>query len=134
MSRNGDITLDFADDTYTFRLAWKQLIELQEKRDAGPIEIMSRLQSGMWLVQDISEVIRIGLIGGGMEPKKALKLVREYVEDRPPLENLATATIVMVFGLKGADEDKPQEPTEENQTGPPGNGSTTFPTADSATP
>lgn len=133
MSRNGDSTLDFADDTYTFRLAWKQLIELQEKRDAGPIEILSRLQSGLWLVQDISEVIRIGLIGGGMEPKKALKLVRDYVEDRPPMENLATATLILIFALKGSDEDKPKEQTEANQTGPPGNGSTTFPIADSAT-
>lgn len=106
MSRDASVTLDFADGTYVFRLAWGQLIELQEKCDAGPLVVMRRLEQGTWLVQDVSNILRLGLIGGGMEPIPALKLVRRYVEDRPPLENLLRAQAVLTIAMMGApDED-----------------------------
>lgn len=82
-TRDGSVTRFFGDDEHVFRLAWKQLIELQEKRNAGPAIIMQHMLSGEWYVEDIREVIRVGLIGGGMAPNAALNLVRAYVEERP---------------------------------------------------
>lgn len=106
MSRDASVTLDFGDGTYVFRLAWGQFIELQEKCDAGPLVIMRRFNEGAWRVEDISNVLRLGLIGGGMEPIAALKLVRRYVEDRPPMESVLHAQAVLTVGLLGApDED-----------------------------
>ncbi|MEY9098898.1 hypothetical protein ABIA24_001807 [Sinorhizobium fredii] len=106
MSRDASITLDWADGTYVFRLAWAQLAELQEKCDAGPFVILDRLGNGAWRVEDISNVIRLGLIGGKMEPVKALKLVRTYVESRPPMENLMFAQAILSVAVMGApDED-----------------------------
>ncbi|MDQ0558308.1 hypothetical protein QO004_000081 [Rhizobium mesoamericanum] len=107
--RDARIELDWADGTYSFRLAWGQLVELQEKCDAGPYVILDRLRTHQWRVEDISNVIRIGLIGGGLEPAKALILTRRYVEERPPLENVAYAVGILTAGLMGAPDEPPGE-------------------------
>jgi hypothetical protein len=111
MSRDARIELDWADGTYSFRLAWGELAALQEKCDAGPYVILDRLRYNQWRVEDISNVIRLGLIGGGMEPAKALVLTRRYVEDRPPLENVPHALGILTVSLMGA----PDEPLGEDQ-------------------
>lgn len=105
MSRDAKITLDWADGTHDFRLAWRQLVELQEKCDAGPNVVLQRLYDGTWKVQDILETIRVGLIGGGMKPADALRLVRIYVEERPPLENVLVAQAILGAGLMGAPDE-----------------------------
>lgn len=129
MSRDAKVTLTWADGDYTFRLAWGQLIELQEKCDAGPYVVLQRLSAGQWRVQDIGEVIRLGLIGGGTEPVKALNLVRDYVESRPPLENLQFARGILMTALMGAPDEKPGEAKGEAESG-----STISPTENSASP
>jgi tail tube GTA-gp10-like protein len=112
MSRNATVEQPFADGDYTFRLGFKELILLQEARDCGPLELLGRLNAVQWRVEDIAETIRIGLIGGGVEPRKALKLVRDYVQDRPPMESLALAIIVLSHAVAGA----PDEPLGESST------------------
>ena len=107
--RDARIDLDWGDGTYTFRLAWGQLAELQEKCDAGPYVVLHRLQTGSWRIEDISSVIRLGLIGGGLTPVEALKKVRAYVENRPPMENLLFAIGILSAGVTGA----PEEPSGE---------------------
>lgn len=118
MSRDASITIDWGDGTHHFRLAWGQMVKLQEECDAGPYVILQRLYGGTWKMQDISNVIRWGLIGGGLEPVQALKLVRAYVESRPPVENLLTAQAVLSAGCVGApDEDagkKAEAPDQES--------------------
>ncbi|MBZ9943438.1 gene transfer agent family protein [Mesorhizobium sp. BR1-1-13] len=105
MARDARVEMDWADGTYAFRLAWGQLSELQEKCDAGPYVVLGRLQTGQWRVEDVSNVIRLGLIGGGLEPIKALKLVRTYVEDRPPMESVLYAHGILSAALHGAPEE-----------------------------
>jgi len=118
MSRDAKIELDFGDGAYTFRLAWGQLIELQEKCDAGPYVILSRLDGVDWRMQDISETIRLGLVGGGLEPVKATKLVRRYVEERPPLESLMIARGILAVALMGAPDETVGEPSAADQESP----------------
>lgn len=106
MSRDASVTLTWADEDHHFRLAFAQLILLQEATDCGPFALLQRLSDGTWKVQDISHVIRIGLIGGGLKPDAAIKLVRGYVEDRPPLENLLVAQAILSAGVMGAPEEE----------------------------
>lgn len=106
-SRDGSITLDWADGTYTFRLAWGELIKLQEACDAGPFVILQRLGSGTWRMQDIRETIRLALIGGETPPEKALQLVRDYVESRPPLETLMLARGILMTAINGPPDEEP---------------------------
>lgn len=101
---DASIDLDWGDGTYKFRLAWKQLIELQEKLDAGPAWILDTFWKNNWKVEYISEIVRLGLIGGGTAPQDALRLVRTYVEDRPPLENLSVAQAILAIALAGGDD------------------------------
>jgi hypothetical protein len=106
VSRDASITLDWVDGKHHFRLGWHQLIELQEKVDAGPYVVLQRLMNGGWLVGDISHVIRLGLAGGGMEPAAALQMVQTYVEGHPPVHNLPVAQAVMMAGCMGAPDEK----------------------------
>jgi hypothetical protein len=107
----------FGDGEYSFRLAWGQLAELQERTDAGPLVVLNRLHSGEWRIEDISNVIRLGLIGGGMSPTDALTKVRRYVEERPPLENHTLAVIILQAGLMGSMEEPVGERVAANQDG-----------------
>jgi hypothetical protein len=116
MSRDATVTFDWADGTHSFRLAWGQLSELQEKCEAGPYVVLQRLHSGEWRVEDISNIIRLSLIGGKMEPVAALKLVRAYVEARPPMENLVPAQVILSAALMGAPEEAVGEGDAANQT------------------
>jgi hypothetical protein len=110
VSRDASITLTWADGDYVFRLGYGELMQLQEACDAGPMWILSRLQMPTaenrgWRVQDVAHVLRLGLIGGGLDPIKALRLVREYVEARPPMESLRHAQAVLSAALVGAPEE-----------------------------
>lgn len=115
MSRDARIELDWADGTYSFRLGWGELGKLQEACDAGPLVILERLNSGAWRVEDISNVLRLGLIGGGMEPAAALKKVRAYVEARPPTENLLFAQAVLSVACYGAPDEPLGNPEAASQ-------------------
>lgn len=105
MSSDASITLAWADGDYRFRLPIGQLRELQEKCDAGPMVILDRLRVGKWLVDDIRESIRLGLIGGGMKPLDALVLVKRYVDERPLAENVVHATAVLLAAVMGVPGD-----------------------------
>jgi len=109
MSRDAQLTIDWADGTYTFRLAWGELITLQEECNAGPFEILRRLSTNTWLMEDISNVIRLSLIGGGIEPTEAFRLVKTYVHSRPPLENVPFARGILGIAVQGAPDEKPGE-------------------------
>jgi len=129
MSRDASIRLEWADGEYVFRLAWGQLAKLQEECDAGPYAILNRLSNGAWRIEDIANVIRWGLIGGGLDAPKALKLTRTYVEDRPPAENLMVAQAILAAGCLGApEEDVGKKAEAANQESP------SFPTESSGLP
>jgi len=111
MSRDGRTEADFADGHYTFRLAWGELEKLQDSLDCGPLVVLDRLQTRQWKIRDVREIIRLGLIGGGLDAAKALKLVRGYVEDDGSL----IANAVLAFRILGASlvgaPDEPEEPS-----------------------
>jgi hypothetical protein len=107
MSRDGSVTFTWADGEHRFRLGIGQLRELQEKTEAGPAFILGRLQNGSWLLDDLREPLRLGLIGGGMSPVEALRLVQRYVDDRPLLESVQPAMAVLLAALVGVEDEKP---------------------------
>ncbi|MGE0213997.1 MAG: gene transfer agent family protein [Parvibaculaceae bacterium] len=130
MSRSANITLDFGDGTYPFALTWGGLMELQEKCDAGPFVIYDRLANLTCKVEDIREPIRIGLIGGGMQPVPALKLVQQYVEKRPLVENRIVAQAILSVAIVGAPEEEVGKKAETADQ----SGSTISPTERSDSP
>lgn len=106
MSRDASISFDFGDGEHKFRLAIGQLRELQEKTGVGPMRLFQRLIDGSWMVDDAREVLRIGLVGGGMRPAEALGLVRRYVDERPLAESQAPAMLVLGAALHGTEQEE----------------------------
>lgn len=125
MSRDGSIELTFLDgEEYIFRLAWGQLIKLQESRGCGPFVVLERLHGSTWMVEDISEVVRLGLIGGGVDEIKARKLVKEHVLKATPMKSLAMARDIIAAAVVPPAEE--EEDAAKKAAAP--NGSTTSPT------
>lgn len=118
--RKAQVSFDWADGHYTFRLPIGQLVELQELTDAGPAWIDARLKTSSWFVKDITETIRLGLIGGGVDPNQAKKLVERYVAARPLNESVPVAQLVISAVLIGVkDEALPKSEGEEPTENPP---------------
>jgi Phage tail tube protein, GTA-gp10 len=113
MSRTAKLTLEWADGEYDFKLAIGELEELEAatrriKNEAGeyayigPIELHKLLTSGTCLARDVRETIRIGLIGGGIKPAEALRLVKRYVDEVPDfLLNRNIAALIVGAMLAG---------------------------------
>jgi len=99
---------DWADGHYRFRLGIGQWREIEEKCNAGPAEIYGRLLRGNWRMNDLRETIRLGLIGGGTTPADALSLTKRYVDERPLLESVPLALIIVGVALTGPIEDSPK--------------------------
>lgn len=122
MSADGSITLKWADGEYQFRLALGQLRELQENvnrpraaigaHPVGPGTLLGLLRSNAMLVDDVRETIRLGLIGGGTVPARALGLVERYVDARPLAESVPTALSVLMAAVVGV----PDDPASKKKT------------------
>lgn len=71
-----------------------------------------------WRVDDVIEVIRLGLIGGGKSPAEAYSLVDRYIVKRPQdlADNRQTAAIVLTKALVGDPSDPVGEPPAEMPT------------------
>lgn len=108
MSRDASLEILFGDGEHRFRLAIGELRELEEKRDAGSPLILRRLMSNEYRVDDVREIIRLGLIGGGMPATDAIKLVKRYVDDRPAWhENAMLASAVLGAAIMGVPDEEP---------------------------
>jgi hypothetical protein len=113
-AEDGSITLAFGDGDYPFRIAVGQWRELQESVNkpridmgAAPVGPMSLIRSlgqlDAW-PHDVREVIRLGLIGGGMKADRALVLVKQYV-DGAPLAHAFTAAAILQRAMFGPPDD-----------------------------
>ena len=107
------IRLDFGPDEQRFALHIGELRELEEARHAGTGAIYRRCLTGDWHVDDIREIIRLGLIGGGMDPQLALAMTRRYVDDCPWGDNHLIALAVIDAAISGPPIRGEEEPKGE---------------------
>lgn len=113
------VELVWGDGLNRFALHIGELRELQKKCDAGPQRILQRLASVDWLVDDIRETIRLGLIGGGKTPSEAHALTVRYFDERTPLESRRPAMVILSAGVAGVPDDVVgKEKAETAQTNP----------------
>ena len=123
------ITLPFGDEEREFRLAIGELRKVEAKTGAGAPELLSRLMppveamakglssrqlllagmAGSFRVDDVREPILQGLIGGGLAPHEAGRLVRDVVDERPLYENVGTAYAVLAAAIMGVADEPPGE-------------------------
>ncbi|MGY3527695.1 gene transfer agent family protein [Bradyrhizobium sp. USDA 4452] len=106
MSANGTRTIIWAGGEDVFCLAKVGLIlDLEEKCGAGIAAIMGRLGNGAWHLNDVRETIRLGLIGGGMDPVKAMAAVRSHVDDNPLTSSVLLAYEIIAAVMVGVKDD-----------------------------
>ena len=131
MSRGGEVgPIQWGDAEYTFRLGIGEQRRVQEKCDAGVVEIARRLATlalaladdkkpssmrqligiglgGTFRVDDVREVVLRGLIGAGMTEHEAAKIVRERIDEQMDFKGgVAIAYEVCMAAMCGP-EDEP---------------------------
>lgn len=109
MNYKGEVTTSFGDGEYTFKLTVSGILELQDKCGAGFAEIYARALQGRWDARDVYEALRLGLIGAGMKPTEAKKLVDGYLL---PLAESAPISRLVLSGVMFGFENSPVGKTE----------------------
>ena len=90
---------------HAFLFDYGALRGLEDARDAGAYYTLQRLMSGLFRLDDVTDVIKFGLIGGGMGEGDARRLVTR-VAGEVPLYALAlfAASILGPFTLDNAND------------------------------
>lgn len=104
------ITLTWAGGEHQFALSIGALRAVQKACEAGPGEILTRLQVGAWRVDDVMAVLRHGLEGGGMAKDEARDLVERAVESDGLMALVIAAHSVLASALLGERDDPVGEP------------------------
>lgn len=73
----------FGDAEHDFRLTPPMVMELERQLSAGIGAIFKRLIASEFALKDVTETIRLGLIGGGTDPEEAHHLVTAYAAPAP---------------------------------------------------
>lgn len=97
-------TAFFGDKERPFTLTDELVVELETTTGTGIGVLFQRFMGQAFKLADLSEVIRLGLIGGGANPEEAARLVSSYARNRPVAEVLPLATTILAARWLGADE------------------------------
>jgi len=118
MSRTAKVNLPFGGQKRVFQLDVPRLDELQELTDLGPEAMIRHIQNGDYKTREISETLRLGLIGGGMEPNAAAIMVERYGSGPYVMDCKSLAYLILMAAISGAPESqKDGEPGESGGAG-----------------
>lgn len=97
----------FGDGEHDFALPFPLIQELERTTGAGIGVLYQRIRAMTFRVTDITETIRLGLIGGGITPKAAHDLTQTYAAQRPLAETLPVALAILDVVWFGTPADQP---------------------------
>lgn len=103
-------TLVWEGGEHPFFLRIGELRALQKRCEAGPLAIYMRLVSSSWLVDDVIETVRLGLIGGGMDDRAARDMVDHHIHDKRGalVAHVPLACLILHHSVvDGGDKDDP---------------------------
>lgn len=130
MSADASVSLFFGDGEQRFRIAIGEFRELQEKVNGrrieagmpaiGPTTLANLLRANDAWPDDVRDVLRIGLVGGGMKPAEAHRLLVRHFDGKPPIEFYLTAFTVLMAAFVGVAGDEVQSKKKTMETAPTG--------------
>lgn len=121
MSADGSITLPWGGEERKFRLGLGELRELQEKvnhnrlNPIGPRALLSLFETFDAWPDQVREVLRLGLIGGGTKIELVPGLIKRYCDERPPFDSVPVAHAVLMTALMGVRDDPVGKKPETEQ-------------------
>lgn len=118
MRSDGIVTDYFGGELRRFALpVFGELRQLQDTHDLGPAGFEVLLRSQAWRVEHVADVIKFGLIGGGMAEREADKLVKSTIEAGRLLRYVPLAHVIILAALGPLDPEteskKPPAPQAE---------------------
>lgn len=126
MSGDASIELFFGDGPHRFRFAVGQFRELQEKINGrrlalgapliGPTSLLSLIKLRECWPDDLRDVLRLGLVGGGASREEAHRLLVNNFDDQPPMQFAETAFFALAAGLVGVPDDEIAEKKTKAET------------------
>lgn len=131
MSRSARITRFFGEGDYDFALTIGPAEQLEQVRgdalrklgfDAGQGAIMAiqrRLAEGTFLIDDVRQTLRLGLIGAGMDREDAYRLVDRNLQPGDLIRAAMLAGDVIDALLSGDPDDQPGADQSGGADGPP---------------
>lgn len=99
-------TAFFGDGEHTFALPPAMILELEKTTGAAIGVLWTRIMRRQFFYADLTETIRLGLIGGGVSPKDAKDLVVTYAEPRPIDEIAPVALGILSHAFFGPEHDQ----------------------------
>ena len=91
----------FGDAEHAFRLTGPLIIELEGATGTGIGALCGRVFNRQFAQADISETIRLALIGGGTTPKRAAEMIAAYVVGQPLVEPYTLAAAILESTMFG---------------------------------
>lgn len=88
-------TAFFGTEKHVFTLTDQMILELERVTDCGIGALYQRTIAMQFRSTDLTEIIRLGLIGGGMNPETAMQLCTTYASNRPLSETFPLALDIL---------------------------------------
>jgi hypothetical protein len=85
----------FGDAEHTFKLTDDMIAELERLTGVGIGALYQRAVAMQFSAADLTNIIRLGLIGGGMNPQQAKTLTDTYAVNRPMSETFPVALDIL---------------------------------------
>lgn len=106
-------------DLYKVRFGIGEAEFLQERHDMGPQYALEVISAGRWTVGLLRDVVFTALVGGGLGPSDARRVVARWVTGRPWGESAPLAQVLLQLGVVGVEDEKPgKEEGEATPTSP----------------
>ncbi|ETX26599.1 gene transfer agent family protein [Roseivivax isoporae] len=108
-----EVYADWAGRERLFRLDFGRVMEIEEacgKEAIGAIYL--RLSSGKFFANEVYQIIRIALIGGGENKVEAKHLMERHFDRTTYMENAALAGDILIALMTGIEEDPTRETGE----------------------
>lgn len=118
------LILNWAGGEHPFLLRIGERLALEQACDSGVGAILARLMTARegvfaWFQRDVTETLRLGLIGGGMDRVDAARLVTN-ADERAGTITLASEALMVLYHSLSAErvEEDPAEPDEQPKKKP----------------
>ncbi|MEG4645194.1 tail tube GTA-gp10-like protein [Paracoccus pantotrophus] len=99
------VVMRWAGGEHAVRLGIAEAEVIQQHTDCGPEFLLNRISLGQWELPHLMEVIRNGLIGGGMDEVDAKRLVDRVVAQQPWIALKRPAMEILSLALYGPPDD-----------------------------